>query len=240
MMPIFACIAAAIVIFSVYCLIPNYWMRNRSKRVVRCGQPNRRWIALTFDDGPNPIYTPKLLDILKEADVKATFFIVGQQALKHPHILSRIQREGHSIGCHSFSHRHAWLMSPWRTFKDLELTRQAIESSLGFKPHWYRPPWGMFNLCSAAAAWRQGLDIAYWSIEAQDWEAKTTVQHIYETVVSRAQPGSIIVLHDNRGVPGAPAKTLEALPSIIHTLKKKGYTFVTLDQLKGDKQCSKS
>jgi len=233
-MLMFTCITAAIAIFAVYCFIPNYWMRNRSKRVMRCGQANKPWIALTFDDGPNPIYTPKLLDILKEANVKATFFVVGQQALKYPHILSRIHREGHSMGCHSFSHRHAWLMSPWHTFKDLKLTCQAIESILGYKPRWYRPPWGMFNLCSATAAWRLGLNVAYWSIEAQDWEAKTTVQHIYDTVISRARSGSIIVLHDNGGAPGAPAKTLEALPSIINTLKKNGYTFVTLDQLKGD------
>jgi peptidoglycan/xylan/chitin deacetylase (PgdA/CDA1 family) len=233
---VFASIAAAaIAIFAIYCLIPNYWMRNRSKRVVRCGETNKPWIALTFDDGPNPIYTPKLLDILKEAGVKATFFVVGEQALQYPHILGRMHSEGHTVGCHSFSHRHAWLMSPLRTFSDIELTCQAIKSSLGHQPRWYRPPWGMFNLCSAAAARRLGLEIAYWSIEAQDWEAKTTARHIYDAVISQAQPGSIVVLHDNRGAPGAPAKTLEALPFIIDTLKKKGYTFVTLDQLKGDR-----
>jgi len=235
-MPVYISIAAAVIgIFAIYCLIPNHWMRNRSKLVVRCGEGSKPWIALTFDDGPNPVYTPRLLDILKEADVKATFFVVGQQALKYPHILSRMHSEGHSVGCHSFSHRHAWLMPPLRTFKDLELTRQAIESTLGYKPRWYRPPWGMFNLCNAAAAKKLGLNIAYWSIEAQDWEAKTTPQHIYDAVISRAQSGSIVVLHDNRGAPGAPAKTLEALPLIIDTLKKKGYTFVTLDLLKGDR-----
>lgn len=225
---------AAIIIFVIYCFIPNYWMRNRSKRVLRHGTAEKPWIALTFDDGPNPLYTPQLLDILKEAGIKATFFVMGKQALKYHHILERMHSEGHIIGCHSFSHRHAWLMSPWHTFKDLELTYQAIESFLGYKPRWYRPPWGMFNLCSAAAARKLDLKIAYWSIEAQDWEATTTAQHIYDTIISRAQPGSIIVLHDNRGAPGAPAKTLEALPSIIEALKKKGYTFVTLDQLKGD------
>ncbi|MBM7582577.1 peptidoglycan/xylan/chitin deacetylase (PgdA/CDA1 family) [Caldicoprobacter guelmensis] len=225
---------AATMIFAIYCIIPNYWMRNRSKRVLRHGTAEKPWIALTFDDGPNPLYTPQLLDILKDAGIKATFFVMGKQALKHPYILERMHSEGHTIGCHSFSHRHAWLMSPWHTFKDLELTYQTIESFLGYKPRWYRPPWGMFNLCSAAAARKLDLKIAYWSIEAQDWEATTTAQHIYDTIISRAQPGSIIVLHDNRGAPGAPAKTLEALPPIIKALKKKGYTFVTLDQLKGD------
>lgn len=232
---IFTAIVIIFFVFIFYCVIPNYWARNRSKAVFRNGDPKKPYIALTFDDGPNPMYTPKLLDILKEAGIRATFFVVGQQALQYPDILRRMHSEGHVVGCHSFSHRHAWLMSPLTTFKDIKLTCEIIKKQLGHYPCWYRPPWGMFNLFSLAAAQKLGLTIAYWSIEAQDWEAKTTVQHIFNAVTTQAKPGSIIVLHDNRGTAEAPAKTLEALPSIISTLQQKGYTFVTLDDMKGGK-----
>jgi peptidoglycan/xylan/chitin deacetylase (PgdA/CDA1 family) len=230
--PLIICVVFLIFIF--YCVIPNYWARKHSKAVLRKGSAQNRYIALTFDDGPNPMYTPKLLDILKEAGIKATFFVVGRQALQHPDILNRIHSEGHLVGCHSFSHRHAWLMSPLTTFKDLKSTCQIIKQQLGHYPCWYRPPWGMFNLFSIVCAQKLGLTTAYWTIEAQDWKAKTTALHIFNVVTTQAQPGSIIVLHDNRGAPGAPDKTLEALPSIISTLRQKGYTFTTLDGMKGD------
>ena len=221
-------------LFMLYCVIPNYWARNHSRAVVRTGNKKSPYIALTFDDGPNPEYTPKLLDILKEHDVKATFFVVGKNAQRYPDILRRIHSEGHVIGCHSFSHRHAWLLSPVYTFRDLKRVCRILEDELGHNPGWYRPPWGMFNMFTLIAAQKMGLATAYWSIEAQDWESKTKPQHIYNTVISQAKAGSIVVLHDSGGAPSAPANTLEALPLIINNLKEKGYKFVTLEDMKGD------
>jgi len=227
-------IGIIILFFILYCVIPNYWARNHSRAVVRTGDSKSSYIALTFDDGPNPEYTPKLLDILKEHGVKATFFVVGKNAKQYPHILRRIHSEGHLVGCHSYSHRHAWLLSPMSTIRDLKQVYKILEDELKQLPGWYRPPWGMFNLLTLLAAKKMGLKTAYWSIEAQDWESKTTPQHIYNTVISRAKGGSIIVLHDSGGATGAPARTLEALPSIISALKQKGYKFVTLEDMKGD------
>ena len=222
---------------AIYWIIPNYWARNHCKTVIRTGNQKSPYIALTFDDGPNPRYTPKLLDILKEHGVKASFFVVGKNAERYPHILHRIHSEGHVVGCHSYSHSHAWLLSPINTFRDLKRVCRVLEDQLNNHPAWYRPPWGLFKLFTLPAAKKMGLKTAYWSIEAQDWEAKTTPQHIYNTVISRAKPGSIVVLHDSGGAPGAPAKTLEALPLIINTLKQKGYKFVTLEKMKGELQC---
>jgi peptidoglycan/xylan/chitin deacetylase (PgdA/CDA1 family) len=225
------------IIFLFYCLLPNYWARNYSAEVFRTGSENTAHIALTFDDGPNPLYTGRLLDILKEFGISATFFVVGKQASRYPHLIRRMKSEGHTVGCHSLSHRHAWLMLPCRTYKDIQTAYEIVKKELGYPPRWYRPPWGMFNLLSMKAAKKLDLYPAYWSIEAQDWDAETTVEHIYNTVVSKAGPGSIIVLHDNGGAPGAPEKTLQALPSIIDTLQKKGYKFVTLGKLKGENSC---
>jgi len=183
---LFIAIGIIFLLSVLYWIIPNYWARNHSRAVVRTGNKKYPYIALTFDDGPNPQYTPKLLDILKEHDVKASFFVVGKNAKRYPHILHRIHSEGHVTGCHSFSHRHAWLLSPINTFRDLKRVYKILEDELKQPPRWYRPPWGMFNLFSLMAAKKLGLTTAYWSIEAQDWESKTTPQHIYNTVISRA------------------------------------------------------
>ncbi len=231
-------LAVLAVVFMGYCLIPSYLARNHSKKVIRKGPPNKKWIALTFDDGPNPEYTPKLLDILKKYDIPATFFLIGKFAAHNPQLVKRMQAEGHSVGCHSYFHHHAWLMPPFISYLDMMRTYKTIEKILGHAPKWYRPPWGTFNLFSLIWAKKLNLFPAYWSIEAQDWAAKTTVEHIRNTVVSKAQPGSIIVLHDNRGAEGAPEKTIEALPYIIETLQKEGYKFVTLDDMKGVIICS--
>ncbi|MFY9279336.1 MAG: polysaccharide deacetylase family protein [Caldicoprobacterales bacterium] len=225
---------AILIIFLLYCLLPSYWARNRSKKVLRKGQTQKKQIALTFDDGPNPNYTPRLLDILKEHQVTATFFTMGKQAKLYPDIIKRMDAEGHALGIHSYSHRHAWLMSPTRTIRDMIQTYNILEHILGNPPKWYRPPWGTFNLISIFAAERLDLKTAYWSIEAQDWDKNTTVEHIYNTVIKKVHPGAIIVLHDNQGAPGAPERTLKALPTIIKSLKGQGYEFVSLDRMKGE------
>ncbi|NLJ66495.1 MAG: polysaccharide deacetylase family protein [Clostridiales bacterium] len=222
-----------VAIFLIYCLLPSYWARNRSSRVFREGTGKTTEIYLTFDDGPNPDYTPRLLDILKESQVQATFFIMGRQAKLYPDIVKRITQEGHTVGCHSYSHRHAWLMPPIHTFRDMTRSYKAITLASGVTPEWYRPPWGGFNLLSIAAARRLGLNMAFWSIEAQDWSANTTAEDIYHAVANQAVPGSVIVLHDNQGDPGAPENTLRALPMIIQSLRKKGYSFAGLEQVKG-------
>lgn len=225
------------IIFIGYCLIPSYFARNHSNKVLRKGASNKKWIALTFDDGPSPEYTPRVLDILKKYDVPASFFLVGNFAALNPQLVKRMQAEGHSVGCHSYFHYHAWLMPPLTSYIDMMRTYKVIKKILGQAPRWYRPPWGTFNLFSLLWAKKLGLYPAYWSIEAQDWEAKTTVEHIRDTVLSKAEPGSIIVLHDNRGAKGAPERTIEALPYIIESLQKEGYRFVTLDEMKGVKAC---
>lgn len=227
------------VIFIIYCLLPSYWARNRAKKVLRKGPSEQKWIALTFDDGPNPQYTPMLLDILKKYGVPATFFVVGNYAALNPELVRRMDAEGHLIGCHSYFHYHAWLMPPFTTYMDMVQTYEILKKILGQAPRWYRPPWGTFNLLSIHMAQKLGMYPAYWSIEAQDWESRATVEHIRDAVLSQAEPGSIIVLHDNRGAKGAPEKTLKALPSIIESLQKQGYTFVTLDEMKGAALCSR-
>ncbi|MFU0799486.1 MAG: polysaccharide deacetylase family protein [Xylanivirga thermophila] len=219
------------ILFLIYCFLPSIWARNISNTVLRQGDNDKKQIALTFDDGPSPKYTPKLLDLLDDSNIKATFFLVGKRAAANKDIVNDIKERGHVIGCHSNTHKHAWLMLPHETYNDMLTTFNTLSNITGEQPHWYRPPWGTFNLVSLNAARRLNLKPAYWCIEAQDWDNRSTVEHIYSTVIDKAAPGSIVVLHDNGGDPGAPENTLKALPVIIDALKKDGFEFVTLDEL---------
>jgi len=219
--------------FMVYCLIPNIWLRNFSKPVLRCGGNDGLNVSLTFDDGPNPEYTPQILRILKKYGVKATFFVVSKNALLYPDIIENIQTDGHTIGTHSYSHIHAWLMFPTAFLKDLAKSCSTIKNITGRQPLWYRPPWGTFNLLIPYAAKKLGLTITYWSVSAYDWKSDITPEKIANTVITKTRSGAIIVLHDNGDNYPAPKKTVEALPVIIHSLKLQGYRFITLEELGG-------
>ena len=229
----FAVPALMIVVFLVYCLIPNIWLRNYSKTVLRYGNNDGLKVALTFDDGPNPEYTPQILGILKKYGVKATFFVVGKNALLYSDIIMNIQTEGHTIGTHSYSHIHAWLLFPFSFLKDLTKSCSTLRNLTGKQPQWYRPPWGTFNILIPSAAKKLRLSLAYWSISARDWESDVSPERIANTVLAKTKPGAIIVLHDNGDNHSSVDKTVKALPIIIESLKSKGYQFVTLDELGG-------
>lgn len=229
----FAVPALIIVIFFVYCLIPSIWLRNYSKTVLRCGNDDGLKVALTFDDGPHPVYTPKILGILKKYGVKATFFVVGKNILLYPEIIKHIQSDGHTLGIHSYAHIHAWLMFPFDVFMDLSKSCSAILKMTGKQPVWYRPPWGTFNLITPYAAKRFELIPVYWSVTAHDWESGVSTERIANTVLAKAKPGAIIVLHDNGDNNSSVEKTVEALPNIIKSFLSKGYQFITLDESGG-------
>lgn len=117
-------------------------------------------IALTFDDGPDPVYTPVLLDLLKRERIKATFFLVGERAARYPELVLRMSREGHCIGLHNYKHQCNWLISPWKNARTLEQSARIIENITGERPVFYRPPWGMMHLldffCTSSSAWCTG------------------------------------------------------------------------------------
>lgn len=212
-----------------YCLLPNLYARHLSRRVVRRLNTSKNQIGLTFDDGPNSWYTPRLLDLLESMEVKATFFLVAEQALHNPELTKRILKQGHEIGMHSLSHRSAWLSSPLQTW--LDFTRSVmVFKELGLPLVFYRPPWGTFNLCTQFFSQKQHLKTVLWNVDAQDWNTKASADSIGTILESRVKPGAIVLLHDSGGQPGAPEKTLQALQSVIPRLKKRGFEFVTLSR----------
>lgn len=220
-----------IIAFIIYSILPNYYYRNKSNKVIKHIN-SKNEIALTFDDGPDSKYTPLLLALLKEHEIKATFFLVADKAKTNKDIYMRIISEGHSVGLHSLKHKSAWLSLPWQTKKDFEQSVRALEN-LGQRVKFFRPPWGTFNLLTQYYAERNNLKTILWSIEAKDWSSSSTAEQIRDRIADNVKSGDIIVLHDSNGADKAPERTIRALREIIPIIKSQGYTFVTVDEKLG-------
>lgn len=184
-------------------------------------------IALTFDDGPHPKYTEEILDILKANDLKATFFIIGQNAEQYPEIVQRIVDEGHEIGNHTFTHPHMRSTSKEKLREEIEKTEKILNDICSYKPVLFRPPEGF--CCNAVENCAEVFDynIMLWDIDTCDW-AHNSVDNIVKTVVSKAKTGDIILCHD---FVTKPSPTPEALKRFIPKLKAKGFEFVTVSEL---------
>lgn len=232
-----------IFIIFLYDILPSFYFRYCSSSVIRRFH-NDNSVYLTFDDGPNPDYTLQILDLLREYNVKATFFIIAEKAEKHKYILDRIVEEGHTLGIHSYSHRSAWLFTPWQTRKDFRDSILALEK-LGYKIKYFRPPWGVFNLFTNYYSNKNGLRSVFWTIITRDWDPNATVENTVNSVLSRAKSGDIIVLHDSNHKiddnKGAPKNTIEALKIILPALKERGFCFQTIeDGMEGSKKVGKN
>lgn len=184
-------------------------------------------IFLTFDDGPSSEYTLRLLALLREYKVKATFFVVGEFAKKNPEIIRAEIEEGHTVCLHANRHISSWLMTKKSFTEDMDTALETLEA-IGVRPRFYRPPWGMTRSFSRSIAFRRGMKLIKWDVMADDWRATTTPKTIANKIMKRTTAGSIICLHDGRGRNHAPERTIEALRIALPQLLKKGYTFETL------------
>lgn len=224
---IFVALAAAILV-GFAPLVPM-WSHSR----------RRTWqkvIALTFDDGPS-VFTPQVLDILKTTGVPATFFVVGENARRHPEIVRRAAREGHVIGNHSDDHILSKLVlrGPRLQLKNMHAADGAIHAAIHERPRWYRAPHGYRSPFHAYAVHRAGYRSITWSAMTFDYLDKVSPRYIVKRIVAKARPGGIIALHDgletkpdtlvNRG------NLVAALPEIIQGLRAAGYQFVTVPEL---------
>ncbi len=192
-------------------------------------RPGRR-VALTFDDGPDPIHTPKLLDLLHECDVRGTFFLVGQRVLRASELVRRIVDEGHEVGNHTWSHRNLWGCGPRQTAQEIERGHRVLEEAAGHPPAWFRPPWGMVNLAVFSVTSRLQTPCVFWSVQPEGLRPVPPARLI-GYVLTRAHPGAIVDLHDAEGVRGAPERLLAALPAMISGLRAQGYALVSLGAL---------
>lgn len=177
-------------------------------------------IALTFDDGPHPKYTLKLLDGLKERNVKVTFFIIGENAKNNPDVIKRIYEDGHTIGNHTFSHVQLTCISEDRAIKEITDTNNLIKELTGTEPKYIRPPYGLY---SEALKRETNLTPVLWNVDPRDWSVLNT-KSVVNHVVKRAKDGDVILLHDIFDT------SVDAALQIIDELKKQGFEFVTVDE----------
>lgn len=188
-------------------------------------------VALTFDDGPWPGQTEKILDILAQQQVKATFFMLGSRVKAAPALARRVRDEGHLVAGHSLSHKNLPKEKPAEINRQIAAGTSAIKRATGIDPVWFRPPYGAVNGKVMQQARLLKVRVALWDIDTLDW-TKPGVARLVRNAVKPIKPGAVILMHDG-GVDRS--QTIAALPQIIEKLKAQGYTFVTLEELAATK-----
>ena len=184
-------------------------------------------IALTFDDGPHPVKTPKILEILEKNGVKATFFIVGSLAEYHPEIVKKEAALGHEIANHSYTHPRFSKLTEAEIKAEIEKTDAIIKKASGITPRLFRPPEGAYSPGIVNIAASLGKETVIWTVDTLDW-AKTPVDKIVENVKTNVTSGSIVLFHD---CTRDGTFTSEALEILLPYLKAQGYEFVTVSEL---------
>lgn len=198
------------------------------------GSDGSRHVALTFDDGPEPASTPLVLEQLAAAGVRATFFVIGEKAEKHPELVRAIFAAGHELGIHGHSHRRFYaFLSPARVKEDLLRAGAAVERATGVRPRWFRPPVGQASPRTFEGARRAGVSVVGWSLRAFDGLGRATPEAVARRIASGLRPGAILLLHDasERG-DRVPAGVL-ALPRILSAMRERGLTGVPVGELIG-------
>jgi peptidoglycan/xylan/chitin deacetylase (PgdA/CDA1 family) len=194
------------------------------------GSSAKHQIALTFDDAPDTLYTPQVLDILKKHNVKATFFVIGKLAEKHPDIVKRIAREGHVLGNHTYNHPQLKKLTMDKFIEDIEKSEAALSPLAGYTPRLIRPPYGAVTDEELAWLKDEGYLTVNWNVDPEDWRGVSGEQ-VLKRSIEAAKPGAIILMHCATGPDGSLQGTIDALPELISGLRAKGYELVTLAQL---------
>lgn len=206
------------------------------------GARHIKQVALTFDDGPHPDYTPELLRILREANVKATFFVVGKAVSNYPKLTRQIAQEGHELANHSYMHYRYDAMGISDMVAELRAVNDLIRRASGQTPVFFRPPGGRYNKLVLDAVAKEGMVMGLWDVNAGDYYkplpankikpyrfSKRAIQRDHRVmvrdVVSRTRGGSVILFHNTDG------ETLKAIPNVIAQLREQGYEFVPMVSL---------
>ena len=219
-----------LILFLIHSVLPTYYYKKLNPTTMK--NTSHQGMLLTFDDGPNEIYTAKLLDTLKQHEVKAIFFVVAKNAQKYPHLIQRMIDEGHEIGLHSLEHKNAWLHSYFYTKKDFEQSLKIMKH-LNVNCHYYRPPWGHMNLFTSYFIKKHNLKLCLWNVMIQDWKNHSDII-LSERLIKQCKANSIICLHDSSNDShtdkGAPLNTISALDLAIPQLRTNGLNFIAIER----------
>ena len=207
-----------VIAFMTICLSAVIKIKYES---VSASSAEKKKVAITFDDGPNPDYTPDLLKGLKERGVSATFFLLGKEVEKYPELVEQMHAEGHLLGTHSYEHVNLCNLTDEKAIEQVDKTNALIEKITGERPQFIRPPYG---------CWKKNLDYktsmieVLWDVDPLDWKTGNS-DVVVSRVLKNVEEGDIILLHD------ASASSVKAALSIIDKLQEDGYLFVTVDEI---------
>ncbi|NLB88652.1 MAG: polysaccharide deacetylase family protein, partial [Syntrophomonadaceae bacterium] len=208
---------------------PNLSNWKKQKIVITDVDTDVKVVALSFDDGPDPINTPLILEALERHNAKATFFVLGIKSERYPFLIKKIIADGHEIGNHTYSHPDFHNQSEESMLKEIKKCSDIIYKLTGQFPSLFRPPGGFLSHDLVDLVKNEGLTIAYWTYQqdSRDWKGKSAAQ-ISDHIEKHISPGQIIILHD--GSPNG-IETAKALDILIPKLKEEGYEFVTITEL---------
>ncbi len=188
------------------------------------GRADRAEVCLTFDDGPHPEHTPRLLDVLQDLQVRATFFVIGRHAERHPHLIRRLAAEGHLVGHHSFTHSDPAQTSARQLIEEVRQTRALLAEILGAQSRWFRPPHGKLTAAKLWTLCRHGQTVVLWNADPKDYAcpAAADVRRWFQQRPLRG--GDLLLLHDTWPY------AAEVLPEVVAECRSRGLTFATIDR----------
>jgi peptidoglycan/xylan/chitin deacetylase (PgdA/CDA1 family) len=200
------------------------------KLFYREGPKNVKKVALTFDDGPDSVYTPQILDVLRKHKVKATFFLIGNRAALFPDVVKRMVKEGHIVGNHSMTHPNIIKLNKKQTLQEIRECEAVLFALTGYKPALFRSPYGSLDSKKVKEIGQMKVKIIAWNVDSLDWKSLTAEQVKYN-ILENVREGSIILQHASGSKKENLTGSVAALDEVIKTLKKEKYKFVTVAEL---------
>jgi len=226
-------LVCGVILFVLFCLFFDEVLLVRKNNVYRVDTP-AKMVALTFDDGPSPKWTPQILEELKKQQVKATFFLLGKHVQAYPQVARMIVVQGCEVGNHTFSHQIIMNLSPEIIQKEIKSTEKAIQDATGVTPVLFRPPKGWVTDKDKKIINRLGYETILWTLNSKDWVTFDD-KYIVSFILKRIQPGDIILFHDSGGVFGSEGgnreETVKSVRMLVEKLKAQGYAVTTVSEL---------
>ncbi len=221
------------VLVTCFCVFFDQAVFTRKGTIYR-GKGDRKVVALTFDDGPSPIWTPQILHELKKAGVKGTFFMIGHHVKAYPDVARQVAKEGHLIANHGFAHSVVLYYTPEEIEEEIKYTEMVIREITGVTTRHFRPPKAWMRRPIRDKIRSLGYSVILWSLNSKDW---VTFDHRYivRFIARKVRNGDILLFHDSGGVfhreGGDRSQTVSAIPLLVETLRRQGFEFVAVDEL---------
>ena len=216
-----------------FCIFFDQAILTRRGTIYRVKTPHKQ-VAITFDDGPSLVWTPQILDELKKAKIKATFFMIGHHVKKYPDVARRVAQEGHQIGNHGFAHSVLFYYTPDELEEDIKYSELVIKEITGQATTCFRPPKAMITHREKEIIKAMGYRVVLWSLNSKDWVTFDD-KYIVRYILRNIQNGDIILFHDSGGVfkteGGNREETVSTIPLLAEKLKERDFEFVTVDEL---------